>query len=244
MTVKKGVLFIAVLLTLQPAFSQDKITEPKITLKWAPTGLVLGGISLQGEYGFQKKSSLTAKIGVPIKRKYSATYDGNDADLDIKAFSFLAGFRHYLSRQLLKGFYIEPFFTYAHHSSSGTGFGTLDSRQVMMDFSNDYNGTGVGVQLGSQFIIRKKFVIDLFFFGPQVTSSTNNFKAVDSRNTLPWNDIEAADAEKSIREFIDQFPFIRNKVDVKVDKSNRIVTADFKGALIGIRFGVSFGVAL
>jgi hypothetical protein len=215
-----------------------------ITLKWAPTGLILGGLSLQGEYGFLKHSSLTAKIGIPVSRSQNAKYSGNDAAMHMKALSFLAGYRRYLSKRPMRGFYVEPFFTYAHHTSDGMGSGTLDGSPVTMGFNNDYNGIGAGVQLGSQFIIGKRFVIDLFFFGPQVTSSTNYFKAIDATNSISWTTVQADQAEQQIRDFLNQFPFIRNKVDVHVDKPNRTVTADFKGALVGVRFGVSFGILL
>ncbi|MFI5187305.1 MAG: hypothetical protein ACHQF0_11305 [Chitinophagales bacterium] len=236
-------LIIVLLVFLQPVSAQ-KTFEPKITLKWAPTGLILGDASFQGEYSFLNKSSLTAKIGVPFNRTYHANFDGHNVTMSMKAFSFLAGFRKYLSKQVLKGFYIEPFFTYAHHTSDGTGEGTLDNQPVTMDFTNAYNGVGIGVQLGSQFIIAKRFVIDLFFFGPQLTSSTNNFRAIDYSDAAAWNTIQAEEAEQDIRDFLNQFPFIKNKVNVLVDKPNKTVTADFSGALVGIRFGVSIGIAL
>jgi len=228
------------------ARAQDTVShfQPKITLKWAPTGLILGDVSFNGEYSFMKNTSLTAKIGIPVNRIYHATFDGKDVDIKMKAFSFMAGYRKYLSKKNLRGFYVEPFFTYAHHTSDGTGEGKLDNQPVLMDFTNEYNGAGVGAQLGSQFIIKKRWVIDLFFFGPQLTSSSNNFKAVDHTNSLTWTTIQADEAEKDIRDFLNQFPFIRNKVDVHVDKPNRTVTANFKGALVGVRFGVSFGIAL
>jgi len=229
---------------LQTLHAQNKSFDPKITLKWAPTGLILGDLSLLGEYSFGKKASLTAKIGIPLGRSYHATFDNNDVNMHMKAFSFLAGYRKYLSKHILKGFYVEPFFTYAHHTSDGTGEGELDSKPVTMDFINAYNGMGIGIQLGSQFIIAKRFVIDLFFFGPQLTSSTNNFRAVDPYNSISWTTIQADEAEQDIRVFLNQFPFIKNKVNVHVDKMNRTVTADFRGALVGVRLGVSIGIAL
>jgi hypothetical protein len=241
--VKREFYFIFFSFLLQNIHAQDKAFEPKITVKWAPTGLILGDLSLQGEYSFLKKSSLTAKIGLPFSRPYHATFDGHDVDMHMRAFSFLAGYRKYLSKQILKGFYIEPFFTYAHHTSSGTGEGSLDYQKVTMDFTNDYNGAGVGIQLGSQFIIAKRLVIDLFFFGPQLTSSRNDFRAIDQYNYAAWTAIQADEAEQDIRDFLNQFPFIRNKVEVHVDKTNRTVMADFKGPLVGVRFGASIGLA-
>jgi len=223
--------------------AQDTLFQPKITVKWAPTGLLLGSVSLQGEYGFIRKSSLTAKIGLPFSRSFHATFDGHDVNMHMKAFSFLAGYRKYLSKQILKGFYIEPFFTYAHHTADGTGEGSLGGQQVTMDFTNNYNGVGIGIQLGAQFIIARRLVIDVFFLGPQLTSSTNNFRAIDRYNYATWTNIQADEAEQDIKDFLDQFPFIRNKVDVNVDQANRTVMADFQGPLVGMRCGVSIGFA-
>ncbi|HEY0434416.1 MAG TPA: hypothetical protein VGC95_11115, partial [Chitinophagaceae bacterium] len=144
--------------------NSQEVFEPKITLKWAPTGLILGDASFQGEYSFLHKASLTVKIGVPFNRIYHADFDGHNVDMSMKAVSFLAGYRKYLSHHELRGFYVEPFFTYAHHTSDGTGNGKLNAQPISMDFTNAYNGIGAGVQLGTQFIIAKRLVIDLFFF--------------------------------------------------------------------------------
>jgi hypothetical protein len=242
---KKITTLFFICLFLHSAFGQDNPgSSEKITLKWAPTGLILGNLSFQGEYGFGKKSSLTAKIGIPVNRMYEATYDDNNADISMKALSFLAGYRIYLSKQPLKGFYIEPFFKYVHHTSEGTGVGMLDNEEVTMNFTNDYNAAGIGAQLGTQFRIGKRVVIDLFFFGPELNSAKNNFKAVDISNSSAWNAIQSNEAEQDIREFLDEFPFIRKKVDVMVDANNRTVRANFKGALPGVRTGVSIGIAL
>jgi hypothetical protein len=162
----------------------------------------------------------------------------------MKATSFLAGYRMYFSKKRhLRGLYLEPYFKYVHHSSEGEAKSTLGGRAVRMSFTNDYSGAGVGAQLGAQFMIKKRFVIDLFFLGPEINSATNNFRAVEASATIPWTFIEASEAERDIREFIDQFPFIRRKTRIMVDKDNKSVSADFKGALPGLRVGVSFGFA-
>ncbi|MDB5251790.1 MAG: hypothetical protein JWP27_959 [Flaviaesturariibacter sp.] len=223
-----------------PAFT------PNISIKWAPTGLVVGSLSLQGEYRFDRKHSLTAKIGIPVNAKHSFDYQGDNADFDMKATSFLAGFRNYLSRKReMRGLYLEPFFSYVHHSAEGIANSTLNGKPVQWNFTNDYNAFGVGAQLGAQFFVGKRFVIDLFFLGPEINSASNNFKAVDvsANNAIPWTFVESSEAEKDIRDFINQFPFVKNKVNVKVDNMSKTVAADFKGALPGLRAGVSIGFA-
>ena len=240
---KNGFIVLALLLTNVLTQAQDKEFVPKISLKWAPTGLILGSISLQAEYSLGK-SSLTAKIGLPANTHHNFTYEDKDANFSMKAISFLTGYRTYLSKKHMKGLYFEPYFKYVHHTAEGAGNGTLNAQAVVFNFTNNYNGVGIGAQLGAQFIIGKRFVVDLFFLGPEINSARNNFKAVEITNSIPWTTVQASEAEKDIRDFIDQFPFIRNKVNVMVNRDNRTVTANFKGALPGIRTGVSLGILL
>jgi hypothetical protein len=239
---KKHIILISFVVSVLFSKAQVNTDTRELAFKWAPTGLIVGSLSLQGEYNFGK-NSLTAKIGLPVNVNHTFTYEDKDADFQMKATSFLAGYRMYLSKKHMRGFYLEPFFKYVHQNAEGVGNGTLSGDPVVMDFTNNYNGFGVGAQLGVQFLVGKRFVIDLFLLGPEINSARNNFKAVETSHSIPWTSIQASEAEKDIRDFIDKFPFIRNHVDVMVEKTNRTVITDFKGALPGFRTGVSFGVA-
>jgi hypothetical protein len=226
------------------ASAQEEKTSPtNLTVKWAPTGLIMGSLSFAGEYNFGGKSSLTAKIGIPVKATHSFQSEGKDADFELRATSFLAGYRMYFSKKHMKGLYFEPYFKYVHHTSDGAASSSLHYRPVKMNFLNNYNGAGVGAQLGAQFIIKKRFIIDLFFLGPELNSSSNKFRASESGSVLPWTPLEAEDARKDILDFVSQFPFLKNNTNVMVDNANRTVTANFNGALPGIRTGFSFGIA-
>jgi hypothetical protein len=240
---KRILLSITFSIYLLSIHAQDKVQDPDITVKWAPTGLLLGNFAIQGEYGFGPKSSLTAKIGVPVSKKYNRRFNDQDIDLNMKAFSFMTGYRLYLSKQKLKGLYFEPYFKYVHNLTDGLGETTLDSEPVTLDFTNTYNAFGLGAQLGAQFIVAKRLVIDFFFLGPELNRATNNFRAIDPEGSERWNNIEGSQAEADIKDFLNQFPFIKNRVDVRVDKENKTVNADFKGWTGGIRCGVSFGIA-
>ena len=243
---KKTLVFIAVQLLFVCGFAQEEaqLSKRHITVKWAPTGLLLGSASLQAEYNFGGRNSLTAKIGLPVNVKHDLTYDTKKAGFDMKATSFLAGYRTYFSRKHLRGLYYEPFFKYVSHTSEGTGTGTLGGREALFSFTNNYSGAGVGVQLGAQFFIGKRMVIDFFFFGPEINSASNTLKVADiSNNTTSWSYGDAKDAERHIRKFINQFPFIRNRTEVIVDQEMKQMTAAFNGALPGVRIGVSVGFA-
>lgn len=217
--------------------------QPNVTVKWAPTGLLLGSASLQAEYNFGGRNSLTAKIGLPVSVKHSLPYDNNDVVFDMKAASFLAGYRTYFSPTHLRGLYYEPFFKYVYHTSEGEGQGTLNGRTALFSFTNNYSGASVGVQLGAQFFIGKRLVIDWFFLGPEINSASNTLKVAEVSSSIPWTFIDAEKAENQVKEFVDQFPFIRNRTTIVVDKEVKRVTAAFKGALPGVRTGVSIGFA-
>ena len=239
---KKTGLLLSLLIICCTVCAQSGTPNPNISIKWAPTGIIFGNISLHGEYNFGK-NSLTAKIGFPFSKHQTFKFDDKDADFSMKAMSFLAGYRTYLSKKHMNGLYFEPYFKYVHHISEGTGNAVLDGEKVLMNFTNDYNGVGVGAQLGAQFLVSKKFVIDLFFLGPEINSARNNFKAIEVSSTIPWTYAKANEAEQDIRDFIDKLPIISNKTNIRVDQTNKTVIANFKGALPGYRIGVSFGYA-
>lgn len=240
---KKKALLLLLPFLYQSISAQEKAFEPTIAVKWAPSALFLGNIAVQGEYSFNKKNSLTAKIGVPLGKNYHSIFHDEEIDLNMKAFSFLTGYRMYFSKRKLRGIYLEPFFQYVHHTTSGLGETTLSNQPVTLNFTNAYNAFGVGAQLGAQFIVAKRCVIDFFFLGPEISSATNSFRAIDPSDSGSWDNIEAGQAENDIHDFLNQFPFIRNRVNVKVDKNNKTVNADFNGWVAGIRFGVSLGYA-
>lgn len=242
LTMKKRLLLALFIVSMISAIGQTSSFTPKLAVKWAPTGLILGSISLHGEYNFGPKKSLTAKMGIPANTKQTFEYEGKDAEFMMKATSFLAGYRMYFSKKQLRGLYLEPFFKYVHHTSEGIGNSTLENQPAKLSFSNDYNAFGVGAQLGAQFLIKDRFIIDLFFLGPEINTATNRFKAVEITNTIPWTSVQSSEAESDIRDFINHFPFVRNKTEIMVDKDNKTVTADFKGVIPGYRAGISFGI--
>src|SRR5687767_4481609 len=192
-------------------YAQEKPSSPSVNIKWGPAGIFLGGLNLHAEYNFGK-NSLTAKIGVPVNHQQVFKYDDKDAVFNMKATSFLAGYRTYLSKKHMRGIYFEPFFKYVHHTSEGHGEALLDGERVKMNFTNDYNGVGVGAQFGVQFLIKKIIVIDFYFFGPEINASRNNFKAVEESNVAPWGSIDAYQAEQDVREFMRKLPFIGNNI--------------------------------
>jgi hypothetical protein len=235
---------ICFLLLLSIVFNSSLQAQRKVALKWAPTGLLAGNISILGEFKVTKHSSLTAKIGTPSQRTYTSKYNNQDASFSLKATSFLAGYRIYMSHKSLRGFYFEPYFKYVHHTGEGSGNSTLNSQPVVMNFKSDYTGSGIGIQSGFQFMIAKRIVFDFYFLGPEINSSDVSFKTIEVTNTLPWNSAQTTQAQQDAKDFLDKIPVIGKKVSLTVDANNRTVIASYKGLLPGIRTGIAIGIAL
>ena len=84
---KKSILLLTAITFSITLIAQEKTFTPKLGLKFAPTGLVVGSLSLQGEYNFGR-NSLTAKIGLPLSVKHSFEYEDKDAEFNKSDFIF------------------------------------------------------------------------------------------------------------------------------------------------------------
>ena len=241
----KTFLTLTALLCFTAAQAQQAAPfTPSVGLKLAPTGLILGNIGLQAEYSFSAKRSLTACISVPVRARHSFEFEDGKAAFNFRSSSFMTGFRNYFSgKKKMQGVYIEPFFKYLHHISEGLTSSSLNYRPVKWDMTNDFNAFGVGAQLGVQFVVRERVFIDLFLLGPEINAASSRFKATQLADAIPWTEGEAREAETEIRNFLQQFPVLSDRTTITADKFNKTVSADFKGALPGLRTGISIGVA-
>jgi hypothetical protein len=100
----------------------------------------------------------------------------------------------------------------------------------------------VGAQLGVQFLIANRVVFDIFLLGPEANSSKQHILMKDISSTMPWDPAMAADAEKELKDIVQDVPIIGDKVEVKVNSSAKEVTADYSGFLPGFRGGISIGL--
>lgn len=213
------------------------------TIKWAPLGLFFGSLTLQGEYNLKDNRSFTVKAGFPVAASHDFTYHDRPAHFTTKGTSAQIGFRTYLSKDQPAGLYLEPYVKYLLLKSEGYGQGNLMGQMVNYDFTNRFEGNAFGIQLGVQIPVKERWVIDLFFFGPEINVSLNSFGAAETTNERPWTAVQAWDAKRDISDFLRKFPFVKNRFDITVDAAQRKVDANFVGTLPGIRTGVSVGFA-
>lgn len=220
----------------EPAFDKS------FAVKWSPASLAFGKIGLGSEMNFKKKSSFTLNVGIPFEKTMTAEIDGKDRSLTMKTFSLMAGYRLYLGKKPMKGFYFEPYLKYLDNEAATSTDFTIGLTDRPFLVTSDYSGFGIGAQLGVQFMIAKRVIIDWYFLGPEANSSQHNLAAQETGTGLPWSPAEAQDAENEINDFVNDIPLLRDNLDVTVNAAGRNVKTNYNGFLPGIRFGLSIGV--
>lgn len=224
------------------AFAQDESSNPHhVIVKWAPSGIYFGKISVGGEYNLTRKSALTLNFGIPFNKTLSHEIDDEKESLTHKTSSIMGGYRLYMGKGEGRGFYFEPYIKYLNYNASSVVDAELEGTSRDFAVNGKYTGVGAGIQLGAQFLIAKKFAIDFYFLGPEANSANTRIVMMELGNGAPWDSGEAADAEDEIQDVINDIPIIKNKAKVAVNPNQRTVIASYKGFLPGYRFGLSFG---
>ncbi len=211
-------------------------------IKWSPASILFGKISLGGEYNLNSKSSITFVAGIPFDKTITQEIDGERESFTHNTFSLMGGYRMYLGKGMGRGLYFEPYLKYLRHEASAQLEADISGTTRQFAFTSDYSGVGIGAQLGVQFIIAKRMVIDFYFLGPEANSAKHTTLSREVGGGPIWSDQDAEDAEREIREFFEDVPILRDKVEITVNASERTVGTNYKGFLPGIRFGLSLGV--
>ncbi len=189
--------------------------------------------------------NITASIGFGIKTsgKSHKLFEANDYNLtatygSITGHSITPEFRYYLKsceEDLPAGFYAGVYFRYNMYKSN-VGFVHQLPDSIPSYFSSDakLRELGVGIQLGYQLVIKKRFTVDFLFFGPRYSflKLTNEFDG----------DITASakkDVEGYVNSVIERFGG-KGDFEMKESSSQR-----FSGNMgfPSFRFGISLGYA-
>ena len=214
---------------------------PSFAVKWNPESLVFGKISLLGEYNLKHKKSITFGIGIPASHSTTIELDDKDRRIEMKTFSVMGGYRMYLGKKTMTGVYFEPYLKYVKNDAKAVIDADLNGRTVNFVTTSKYSGTGVGAQLGVQFMIARRVVFDLFFLGPEANTASHKVVMHDT-SSQPWTQAEADDAQNAIDDNIGDLPIVGDKLKVVVDRNSKTVSSDYSGFLPGVRFGLSVGI--
>ncbi len=205
--------------------------------------MAFNNVSLYYERAIYPK--VTASIGVGIKSsgKSQKVFEANNYNLkadfgSISGYSITPEFRYYLKtceENVPAGFYAGVYFRYNIYKSNADFVHQIPD-SIPSYFSSDASlrELGVGIQLGYQLVIKKRFTVDFLFFGPRYSflKLTNEFNGQITESTKK-------DVEDYVNSVIERFG---GKGDFEMKPST---TQKFSGNMgfPSFRFGISFGYA-
>lgn len=133
------------------------------------------GFQLNYERLLSKKRSFTIYGGYiefpmpPVIDNSSLRFPENRQS---SGFAIGADYRFYLAKEnkydAPRGVYLAPFVSYYHFSNQRAGRDTVNQSKVTLSTAMDF--LNIGGELGYQFIIKRRFVIDCVLLGPAVSS--------------------------------------------------------------------------
>jgi len=188
---------------------------------------------------------VTASLGFGLKSggRSQKLFEANDYNLtaslgSIDGYSITPEFRYYLKtceENLPAGFYAGLYFRYNVYKASANFTHQLpDSIPSYFTSDASLRELGVGIQLGYQLVISKRFTVDFLFFGPRYSflKLTNEFNGEISPTTK-------TDVEDYVNSVIERFG---GKGDFEMEATTN---QKFSGSMgfPSFRFGISLGYA-
>lgn len=147
--------------------------------------LYSSGIQLNYERILSKKRSITLYGGIiqfPMPSGITNSSMTFNSDKQRSGFSLGSEYRFYLSKEnkydAPHGIYLAPFVSFYHFNNVRTGRDTLNSDFLTLNTTASF--LNIGGELGYQFVIKKRFVIDCVMLGPAISSYYFNVKLYGS----------------------------------------------------------------
>lgn len=205
--------------------------------------MLFNNVSLYYERAVYPKVTASLGFGLKSSGKSQKLFEADNYNLTAKlgsitGYSITPEFRYYLKTcedNLPAGFYAGVYFRYNIYNTDADFVHQLPD-SVPSYFSSDASlrELGVGIQLGYQLVIKKRFMVDFMFFGPRYSflKLTNEFNGDISPSTK-------ADVEDYVNSVIERFG---GKGDFEMEKSS---SRKFSGNMgfPSFRFAISLGYA-
>jgi hypothetical protein len=223
-------------------FSQAAPKDFKNSVKFNVTNTLLYDSSYQFSYeriikenqsvnvfvGYQEFPLINVDLGSNSNFAKNSNRDG---------FSVGADYRFYLGSinkyKAPRGVYLAPFISFFQFSSDRDINYTENNVENTVNLSSKFNLTNFGGELGYQFVLWDRFVVDCVLFGPSITHYKFNAKLDGSIPNLDDNEIY----QKVIEAIKNKFPGIDGITgDEGIEKKGvQSITA------VGFRYNISIG---
>lgn len=243
---KKLTLIIVALAFFGGAMAQKNI------VKYNPFGTILyKTVPLSYERVLAEKLSVSLGVGVRIPSYIggkageflsdTASFGSSGFGIDkLKGYFFTPEIKFYPGKKGHgKGFYLGPYYRYSKYWT-GMSASYVDKDGFNYDFDADIaiKTSGIGLQLGAQWLIKDKFAIDFYFLGPRYEMK-KIIAYVESDDVNNWDQL-AVSFEDDINNTISEYPML-GKFSAEAGSDNVKLSMPF--SIINYRFGLSFGYA-
>lgn len=224
-------------------FSQSDGKDYKNSLKFNVSNMLLYDNSYQFSYERMIKENQSLNVFTGYQEFPLITINIDNLDFEKsssrKGYSVGADYRFFLGKinkyKGPRGVYLAPFLSFFQFETDRKVAYTNPDTGVVSraNLNAKLNLTNVGGELGYQFVLWDRFVIDCVLFGPSVTRYNYNTKLDGEIPGLDQNEM----FQKLIEAMRDKFPEIENiKNDEGVEKKGvQSITA------IGFRYNISIG---
>lgn len=239
-----GTLVIVLLISLHTKAQQDttKIVHEKdyknvIKLNITSWILYTNGVQINYERLLSKNRSITV-FGGPIQFPMPTVIANSPLNFDKNktknGFVLGSEYRFYLAKEnkdaAPHGVYLAPFISYYHFNNQRMGHDTTNQDNLTLSTTMDF--LNIGGELGYQFVIKKRFVIDCVMFGPALTSYYFGVKLTGS---------SSGDYSQQVQDILEamkqKFPLLKDLTNGQTVSTNGI--SNFWS--IGFRYAIHIG---
>lgn len=244
LTTLSRIVFTSVLLiSTTLLFSQDIARDFKNSVKFNVSNMLLYDNSYQFSYERIIKENQSLNVFVGYQEFPLISVDIDNVNFEKKnnrtGFSFGADYRFYLGsvnkHKAPRGVYLAPFASFFQFETNRDIIYTNPNTNEVsnVNLSSKFNLTNIGGELGYQFVLWDRFVIDCVLFGPSITRYKFNTKLDGSIPEMEDNEIY----QKVIEAIKNKFPGIDGITgDEGIEKKGvQSITA------VGFRYNVSIG---
>jgi hypothetical protein len=211
-------IFFTLFISIYAEAQQDSTSikhekELKNIVKLNITSWILysNGVQLAYERVLSQKRSFTiygGYIEFPMPTIIANSPLEFDKNRTRSGYTFGSEYRFYLSKEnkydAPHGVYLAPFVSYYHFNNQRSGFDTTNMSNNLT-LNTSFNFLNIGGELGYQFVIKKRFVVDCVMFGPAISSYNFSVKLDGSSSGDYSEQVQAIiDAIK------DKYPLLKN----------------------------------
>ncbi|MUP46972.1 DUF3575 domain-containing protein [Gramella sp. BOM4] len=257
---KTSTFFVLFFLSLNLCFSQENnapsleqsenlqpiYTQRKNIPKFAPTSLIFRNFQFQYERVLNRRFSAALTYSTIPEGEFPfqdllVENSGEDVELErylenssLKYSSFTPEIRIYFGDGYGKGFYLAPFYRHTEYEIRDLQFyyDTDEGGEEMVTTSGDLSSNTFGLQVGSQFNLGNRLVLDWFIIGPHYGTARGD---LEGRSTETLSETEQKDLDESLSDI--DFPV----GDFSHEVTSRGARIKLDGPWAGIRAGIAIG---